>query len=59
MSKPVLIVVGLLLILMGAAGLIPSWTLATEPSWHAVFKIVVGVIAVAVASMDKGKASTE
>ena len=55
MSKTILMLVGVVLILMGIAGLIPSWTLATEPGWHAIVKIVIGLVAVAVAMTDKPK----
>lgn len=53
MSKTVLIIVGVLVLLMGIAALVPSWTLATEPAWHAWVKIVVGVIAIWVGAADK------
>lgn len=53
MSRTVLIFVGVVLVLMGIAALIPSWTLATEPAWHAVAKIVIGAISVIVAVSDK------
>ena len=53
MSKTVLMIVGVVLVLMGAAGLMPDWTMATEPSWHAIAKIVIGVIAVYVSATDK------
>jgi hypothetical protein len=46
-------IVGVLLILMGIAGLIPSWTWASEPSWHAIVKIVIGLISVYVSATDK------
>lgn len=53
MSKTVLMIVGIVLILMGIAALIPSWDWATEPTWHAVAKIVIGLIGVGVAAADK------
>jgi len=53
MSRTVLMIVGVVAVLMGIAGLVPGWTLATEPAWHAVVKIVIGIIAVAVAASDK------
>ncbi len=53
MSKTLLMIVGIVAILMGIAGLIPSWTLATEPSWHAVLKIIIGLVAVYVSATDK------
>jgi len=56
MSKTVLMIVGIVVILMGIAGLVPSWTLATEPAWHAVVKIIIGIVSVAVSASDKGTA---
>lgn len=53
MSKTVLAIIGVVILLMGIAALIPSWELATEPTWHAIVKIVIGVIALAVAAGDK------
>ncbi|OQB05426.1 MAG: hypothetical protein BWY19_01037 [bacterium ADurb.Bin212] len=55
MSKSVLMIVGVVAILMGIAGLVPAWEMATEPAWHAVVKIIVGIVGVAVAATDKGK----
>lgn len=56
MSKAVLAIVGIVLVLMGIAALIPSWELATEPAWHAWAKVIIGVIAVGVSIADKGEA---
>lgn len=54
MSKTVLIIVGILLVLMGVAALIPLFpALGWEVWWHAVAKIVVGLIAIGVAVTDK------
>ncbi len=53
MSRTVLLVIGVLLVLMGVAGLVPNWELATEPLWHAIAKVVVGVVGIAVAISDK------
>ncbi len=53
MSKTVLMIVGIVAILMGVAALIPSWTLASEPQWHAIVKIVIGLIGVYVSATDK------
>ncbi|MEN6330331.1 MAG: hypothetical protein ABFC91_08600 [Methanobacteriaceae archaeon] len=36
--------VGLFFILMGLWGLIPGQTLGYEPSWHAILKIILGII---------------
>jgi len=53
MSKTVLLIIGVVLVLMGIAALIPGWTIATEPAWHAIAKIVIGAIAFIVAVSDK------
>lgn len=55
MSRIVLGIVAVLLVLMGVAALIPSWTLATEPAWHSWAKIVIGVVALIVAISDSGE----
>ncbi len=53
MSKTVLIIIGVLVLLMGIAGLIPAWEMATEPAWHAIVKIVVGLVGIYVGATDK------
>jgi len=53
MSKKVLIVVGVLLVLMGIAGLIPAWTWASMPQWYAILKIVIGLICIYVSKTDR------
>jgi len=53
MSKTVLMVVGLVVLLMGIAALVPSWTMSIEPLWHAWAKIVIGAIAMYVSATDK------
>ena len=55
MTKITCIVLGLIVALMGVAGLIPSFELATEPTWHAVVKIIVGVVAIVIPFFDKKK----
>lgn len=53
MKKWVLLIVGVIVLIMGILGLIPGLVLGTEPAWHAVLKIIVGVIAVGVAVMKE------
>lgn len=50
-----LIIVGLIVVVMGIAGLpgISEW--GTEPLWHAVLKIIVGIAAILIALMEKAK----
>lgn len=53
MSKTTLIIIGIVLVLMGIGALIPSIGLATEPVWHAVAKILIGIVAVGIGMADK------
>lgn len=53
MSKNFLLFVGIVLILMGIGGMLPSMTMATEPMWHAITKIVIGLISVYISMADK------
>ena len=48
-KKTVLLVAGILIVAMGVLALIPSVSLATEPIWHTVAKLVLGVVAVGLA----------
>lgn len=54
MSKTVLIIVGVLVGLMGVLALVAKgWLGVTDPAWHAVAKIVIGLIAIYVGATDK------
>jgi len=55
MSKSTLVVISIVLVLMGAAALVPAWDMASEPLWHAVAKIVIGLVGLFVALADKKK----
>ena len=39
---------------MGIAGLPGVSDMGTEPEWHAILKIVIGIVAIIIALMDKG-----
>lgn len=52
-SKTMLMIVGVLLILMGVAAMFPSLGLATEPMWHAIAKVLIGIISVWISAADK------
>ena len=52
MSRIVLGIVGVGLAAMGVLALIPSISLATEPSWHSWVKVVVGIVALIIAISD-------
>jgi hypothetical protein len=51
--KLTLIIVGVLLLVMGIAGLPGISDMGTEPDWHAVLKIIIGIVAVVIALMEK------
>jgi uncharacterized membrane protein len=53
LSKIVLIIVGIILVVMGAMALIPTLAIGTEPVWHAVAKIVIGIVAFIIPFTDK------
>ncbi|MFC1487594.1 hypothetical protein ACFLRN_07920 [Thermoproteota archaeon] len=51
--KWTLVVVGVITLVMGIAGLPGISDMGTEPEWHAVLKIVIGIVAVIIALMEK------
>ena len=53
LTKWTLTIVGVLLIIMGIAGLPGVSNMGTEPDWHAVLKIIIGIVAIAVPFFDK------
>ena len=53
LTKLTLIIVGILLLVMGIAGLPGVSDMGTEPDWHAILKIVIGIVAVLIALMEK------
>lgn len=53
LSKLTLIIVGIIVLVMGIAGLPGVSDIGTEPDWHAILKIVIGLVAVAIAFIDK------
>lgn len=53
-TKITLIAVGLIILLMGIWGAVaPGWQGVQDPMWHAVLKIIVGLVAIIVGFMDK------
>jgi uncharacterized membrane protein len=52
-AKWTLIVVGLIVLVMGIWGLAGTYAGVTDPQWHAVLKIIVGLVAVVVGFMEK------
>ena len=55
MSKTFLIIVGVLILVMGIMGLTVVISDVHDSVWHAVAKIVVGLIAIGVGIADKPK----
>jgi len=55
MSKTFLIILGLLILIMGIMGLTVVIAGVSDPVWHAVAKIVVGLIAIGIGVADKPK----
>jgi len=53
LTKWTLIIVGISLVVMGIAGLPGVSDMGTEPDWHAILKIVIGLVAIAVPFLDK------
>jgi hypothetical protein len=54
-SKWTLFIVGVIVLIMGVAGLPGVSDLGTEPDWHAVLKIIIGIVAVIISIMDRGE----
>jgi len=52
MVKTLLVVYSWLLLIMGILGVIPGIPLGTEPVWHALLKIILGLVGIVV-SMSK------
>jgi hypothetical protein len=52
-AKWTLIVVGLIVLVMGIWGLAGTYAGVTDPQWHAVLKIIVGLVAVTVGFMER------
>ena len=53
LTKWTLIIVGLIVLVMGIAGLPGVSDMATEPDWHAYLKIIIGAVAVIIPFIDK------
>jgi len=55
LTKWTLIIVGVIVLVMGIAGLPGVSEMGTEPDWHAVLKIIIGAVAMAISFLDKKK----
>lgn len=52
-TKITLMIVGLIVLLMGIWGLAGTYAGVVDPQWHAVLKIIVGLVAIVVGLMEK------
>lgn len=52
-NRVLLMIVGVIVLIMGILGAIPSIEIGTEPIWHAALKIIVGLVVIAIAYMNK------
>ena len=46
-------IVGFIILIMGILGAIPDIDMGSEPLWHAILKIIIGLIAIVLAYMNK------
>ena len=46
-------IVGFIVLIMGILGAIPDLEIGTEPIWHAILKIIIGLVAIVLAYMNK------
>ncbi len=53
LPKVTLVIVGIILVIMGIMGLIPSLALGFEPVWHAIAKIMIGFVVIIIPLTDK------
>jgi len=58
MIRTYLLIIAIVLILMGIAGLIPYFTWATEPLWHSIVKIAIGLFSIALLIADGKKSQS-
>lgn len=56
MIRTYLLILAIVLIIMGIGGLIPYFSIASEPVWHAIVKIVIGLFSIALLIADTEKA---
>lgn len=45
-AKNGLVIVGVVILLMGIAGLVPGWDYVIEPLWHTVLKVLIGLVSI-------------
>lgn len=56
-NRILLMIVGLIVLVMGILGALPDDILdmGTEPIWHAILKIIIGIVAIGLAYINKEK----
>ncbi|MBN2603874.1 MAG: hypothetical protein JXA91_07075 [Candidatus Thermoplasmatota archaeon] len=56
-NRILLMIVGAIILVMGILGALPDdiLNIGTEPIWHAIIKIVIGLIAIGIAYTNKEK----
>jgi hypothetical protein len=52
-NRIILMIVGFIVFIMGILGAIPDLEIGTEPIWHAILKIIIGLIAIILAYINK------
>lgn len=53
MVGKLLLVYSIIITIMGILGLLPGITLGTEPIWHAIVKVILGIIGIWVSRSQK------
>lgn len=57
MVKTLFLVYSLGYLIMGILGVIPGIPLGTEPTWHAILKIILGLVGIVFSMREKQKKS--
>ncbi len=52
-NRLLLMIVGVIVLIMGILGAVPGIDIGTEPMWHAALKIIVGLVVIILAYMNK------
>ncbi|MGQ9472707.1 MAG: hypothetical protein ACUVQZ_03195 [Candidatus Caldatribacteriaceae bacterium] len=55
MIKTLFLVYSWLILIMGILGAIPGIPLGTEPTWHAILKIILGLVGIVFSMREKQK----
>jgi uncharacterized membrane protein HdeD (DUF308 family) len=52
-NRLLLMIVGVIVLIMGILGAVPGIDIGTEPMWHVALKIIVGLVVIILAYMNK------